>query len=368
MKILVDAHYIGARAGGNETHLRNLLEGVRRVGTPHRLQLLMRPDSLHDPIASGFAMQPLWVHSSYLRVPLVVPFEAWRARADLAHVQYTAPPWCPCPYVVTMHDLVAFRLPESMPFLDRHRLRLLSGNTLLRAARIFTVTHAMQREISDYFQIDPARIDVTPNALDPMFQPVDDFAVHAALRTKYRLPERYVLYVGLLQPRKNLARLARAFAQLVREGFPHTLVITGKKAWLYEEMLREIDVLGLANRIHFTDYVDREDLPALYAAADAFAFVSLYEGFGIPVIEALACGTPVVASTDPALVEVAGGAALHANPLDVDDIAMQLRRALTDNTWRAEVRTRGLAQAQQYTVEALGHAVLAGYDRALDLR
>jgi len=365
MKILVDAHYIGARAGGNETHTRSLLEGLRRVQCPHTLRVLMRPDHCDDPIAAGFEVQPLRVHSSYLRVPFVVPFEALRARADLVHIQYTAPPWCPCPFVVTMHDLVAFRLPESMPFMDRHRLRLLSSNTLRRAARIFTVTHAMQREISDYFQINPARIDVTPNALDPIFRPVDDEATRATMRAKYRLPEQYLLYVGLLQPRKNLARLARAYAQLVREGFPHALVITGKKAWLYDEMLREIETLGLESRIHFTDYVAHEDLPTLYSAASAFAFVSLYEGFGIPVIEALACGTPVVASTDPALVEVAGGAALHAEARDTDAITAQLRRALSDTAWQAEARTRGLAHVQQYTVEALGRAALDGYNRAL---
>lgn len=365
MRLLLDAHYIGARAGGNETHTRNLIHGLRAVGCPHELTLLLRPDQMGTPIAEGFAARPLAVHSSYLRVPFVVPLEALRTRAELLHIQYTAPPWCPCPYVVTMHDLVAFRLPESMPFMDRHRLRLLSRNTLRRAARIFTVTHAIKEEISGYFDIDPARIDVTPNALDPIYEPVDDEAARATVRAKYRLPEQYVLYVGLLQPRKNLARLARAFAALVREGYPHSLVITGKRAWLYGDMLREIEALGIADRLHFTDYVDREDLPALYSMADCFAFVSLYEGFGIPVIEALACGTPVVASSDPALREVSGGAALCPDPLDVEAIAAALRQALGDAAWRTDARARGLAHVRQYTVENLARAALDGYARAI---
>lgn len=364
MKILLDAHYIGSQAGGNETYTRSLVEGLRHADCRHDVTLLMDPSRVSDPITAGFKVRSLHLHSAYLRVPFVLPYEALRAKADLLHMQYTAPPWSPCPYVVTMHDIVAFRLPESMPFRDRHRLRLLSRNTLRRAARVFTVTRAMKREITEHFDIDPDRIDVTPNANDPAFVPIESGAAFARVREKYALPNDYVLYVGLLQPRKNIARLARAFAKLVREGFPHALVIVGKKAWLYGDMLREIQSLGLESRIHFTGYAAHDDLPVIYSMADVFAFVSLYEGFGIPVTEALACGTPVVASTDPALMEVSGGAALYPDPLDVDSIAAALRRALTDGGWRAEARARGLAHVKQYTAEALGRAVLQGYERA----
>jgi glycosyltransferase involved in cell wall biosynthesis len=365
MKLLLDAHYIGSHAGGNETYTRNLINGLRDVAPAHEITLLTNRGHEHDATLRGFPARPLAMHSAYVRVPLLIPLAALRTHADLLHIQYTAPPWCPCPYVVTMHDLVAFKLPQTMPFRERHRLRLLSGNTLRRAARIFTVTHAMRREISEHFQIDPARIDVTPNALDPIYTPVEDEAARAAARAKYALPERYVLFVGLLQPRKNLARLARAFAKLVAEGLPHSLVITGKRAWLYGDMLEEMQSLNIASRLHYTDYVDRDDLPALYSMADCFAFPSLYEGFGIPVIEALACGTPVVASSDPALVEVSGGAALCPDPHDVDAIAAALRCALTDTAWRATARAQGLAHIQQYTAQNLGLAALGGYERAL---
>lgn len=365
MNLLLDAHYIGAHAGGNETYTRNLVAGLRAIRPPHTITLLMQRGHEHDASVRGFATRALRVHSAYLRVPFAIPLAVARTKADLLHIQYTAPPWCPCPYVVTMHDLVAFKLPETMPFRDRHRLRLLSGRTLRRAARVFTVTHAMKRSIADHFGLDPARIDVTPNALDAIYRPVTDEAVRAAARAKYALPEHYVLFVGLLQPRKNLSRLAQAFAQLVKEGFSHTLVITGKRAWLYDGMLAEMESLGIASRLHFTSYVDRDDLPALYAMADCFAFPSLYEGFGIPVIEALACGTPVVASSDPALTEVSGGAALCPDPRDVDAIAAALRRALTDTAWRAAARAHGLAHVAQYTPENTARAAVAGYEAAL---
>lgn len=365
MNILIDAHYIGSHAGGNETYTRSLIAGLREVNTPHEISLLTQREYRQDPALCGFPARPLAIHSSYVRVPVLIPWEAFRSHADLLHIQYTAPPWSPCPFVVTMHDLVSFKFPETMPFMDRHRLRLLSSNTLRRAARIFTVTHAMRREISDYFQIDPGRIDVTPNAVAPIFRPMEDEAIHTEARKKYGLPERYILFVGLLQPRKNLRRLARAFSQLIKEGFQQSLVIVGKRAWLYGDMLRDIEALGIADRLHFTGYVDREDLPALYSMADCFAFPSLYEGFGIPVIEALACGTPVVASSDPALTEVSGGAALCPDPHDVDAIAAALGRALTDAAWRDTARTQGLAQIQQYTAANLAHAAVAGYERAL---
>ena len=365
MKILLDAHYIGSHAGGNETYTRSLINGLREAASPHEITLLAHREHTGNAALRGFAVRPLAMHSSYIRVPLLLPLAALRTGADLLHIQYTAPPWCPCPYVVTMHDLVAYKLPETMPFRDRHRLRLLSGNTLRRAAHIFTVTHAMRQEITTFFEIDPARISVTPNALDPLYAPVEDEATRAAVRAKYALPEQYILFVGLLQPRKNLARLARAFAMLVAEGFPHDLVITGKRAWLFGEMLREMESLGLSRRLHFTDYVDQADLPALYSMADCFAFPSLYEGFGIPVTEALACGTPVVASTDPALVEVSGGAALYPDPRDVDSIAAALRKALGDTAWRGEARVAGMAHVRQYTAANLAQAALAGYAPAI---
>jgi len=365
MRILIDAHYLGSRAGGNETYTANLLAGLRRIHPPHAISALVNKE-LHglEGAAAGFPTVPLASHSAYLRVPFLIPLAA-RGRADLLHVQYTAPPWAPCPYVVTMHDLVAFKLPESMPFVDRHRLRLFTENTLRRARRIFTVTEAMKREIATHCDIDPDRIDVTPNALARGFAPVEDAAQLAAVRARYALPERFVLYLGLLQPRKNLVRLAAAFQQLARRGLDHTLVIAGRRAWMHEEIFRGIAALGLGDRVRFTDYVAQEDLPALYSAADAFAFVSLYEGFGIPVIEALACGTPVVASTDPALVEVAGGAAIHCDPHSTDAIADGLAQALTDATLRARLRPAGIAHARTYTVERLAGAALTGYERAL---
>jgi glycosyltransferase involved in cell wall biosynthesis len=369
MRIGIDAHYLGGQSGGNETHTRNLLRGLRELAPPAHFVVFVHAERVQgDPDLAGFEVVDLPVHSSYLRVPFALPWLAMQHRLDLLHVQYTAPPWCPCPYVVTLHDAVMLRHPESLPFADRHRLRLLSPSTLRRAAGVFTVTEAMRADISAAFALLPESITVTPNALGPRFLQLPDEAQRAETRARYELPEHYVLSLGQIQPRKNLARLAHAFAQLDPAIFPHKLVIAGKKAWSYGDMLAEIEQLEHGGRIQFTGYVDDAHLPALYAEAEAFTFVSLYEGFGIPVIEALACGTPVLASTDPALVEVAGGGALHVDPRDTNAIADALRRMLSEPPLRNALVSKGREHALTYTPRRVAEAAWHGYAQALQAK
>lgn len=366
MKIGIDAHYLGGRSGGNETYTRNLLRGLREINPPCEILVFVHPERVvNDPVLRGFEVVPIPVHSSYLRVPFALPWLAMKHKLDLLHVQYTAPPWCPCPYVVTLHDAVMLRFPQSLPFMDRYRLKLLTPWTLRNATRVFTVTEAMRSEIAKAYGIAPVGIDVTPNALGPQFRAPITEAKRAEVRARYSLPERYVLSVGQLQPRKNLARLAEAFSHLDPHMFPHKLVITGKKAWMFDEMLGQIKQTNLGDRIHFTDYVEDADLPALYAMADVFAFVSLYEGFGIPVIEAIASGTPVLASTDSALIEVAGGGALHVDPLDIRAIERALKRLLGHEDLRSQLAQRGHAHALEYTPRRCAEVAWRGYQRAL---
>lgn len=366
MKIGIDAHYLGGQSGGNETYTRNLLRGLRELAPPAEFVVFVHADRVQgDADLDGFQVADIPVHSSYLRVPLALPWLARQHQLDLLHVQYTAPPWCPCPYVVTLHDVVMLRHPDSLPFADRHRLRLLTPGTLRRAAGIFTVTEAMRADISRAYGVKPDAITVTPNALATPFLTEPDSRMRAETRARYGLPEHYVLSLGQIQPRKNLARLAEAFAQLDPIEFPHKLVIAGKKAWSYGAMLERIEQLELGGRIQFTGYVDDVHLPALYAEADVFAFVSLYEGFGIPVIEALSAGTPVLASTDPALVEVAGGGALHVDAMNVEAIAAALRRLLSNEAERAQLVTIGRPHARAFSQRRVAEAAWNGYQRAL---
>lgn len=368
MQIGIDAHVLGTRAGGNESYMRNLLRALGEYPDAHGITAFTHHGYTDtDQLLGQFKRYELRATSSYLRVPFTLPMAAWRTGVDLLHVQYTAPPVCPCPFVVSMHDAVVKRFPGSMPFLDRHRLELLSPNTLRRAARVFVLTQAMRHELQEFYNVSIERFDIVSPAVDDIFQTNQNPAHVDTVKANLGLDGPYVLYVGLLQPRKNLFRLAQAFEQLRHRGLDHKLVIVGRRAWLYDDMLRAIDGLNLTDRLVFTDYVPRADLPALYAGAEAMAYVSLYEGFGIPVLEALACGTPVLASTDPALVEVAAGAALHVDPLSVEAIAGGLQRVLTDADLRARLRTGGPLRAAFYSRRNMARAAWRGYERAMQV-
>lgn len=361
----LDAHVLGTRAGGNETYMRGLLEALQ-AHAPETPLIAFTGKAPHGlPPDFPFPLARIPVSSSYLRVPFALPWLAHKYGVDVLHVQYTAPPYCPCRYVVSMHDIVALRFPEWMPFLDRHRLRLFTRSTLDRAARVFVLTKALRDEISDTLAIPQDRFDVVQPALDPLFRCIEDQDRIDAVLAGYGIERPYLLYVGLLQPRKNLHRLARAFAALQENGFDHRLVIVGKRAWLHEEMLREIEDLNLGKRICFTDYVARYDLPALYSGADVFAYPSLYEGFGIPVLEAMACGTPVLSSMDPALREVTGDNAVHVDAYDTDAIGAGMISLLSDAGLRERLRTAGPRQASGFTLEKMASAAIEGYKKAL---
>ena len=364
MKIGIDAHAIGTRAGGNETYMRELLSALACAPSGDEIVGLVNRGETWAP-GGSVSMLPMPQAPAVLRVPAILPWTARRHRFDVLHTQYAVPPWCPCPSVVSIHDIGWIRFPELFPPLLRHRLAALTPGTLRRAARIFVLTEAIRHEIAEAYGVATERMDVVAPGVDPRYFERASEADLLRVRRQYHLPERYVLYVGALQPRKNLARLTAAFARLRDHGLPHALVLTGERTWLYGEVAGAIDALGIADRLRFTGYVESSHLPALIQAADAFAYVSLYEGFGLPVLEALASGTPCVASTDPAVSEVVGDAAVLCNPLDIEDIENGLVSVLSDDTLRRQLHIAGPKRAHVFTREAMAHAALAGYHKAV---
>jgi glycosyltransferase involved in cell wall biosynthesis len=366
MRIGIDAHALGTGSGGNETYIRELLYALRAHAPSLDLVAYVQGRIAYDQAATaGVPTHVLNVSSSYLRVPIELPLVARRTHVDLLHVQYNAPPLSPCPFVVSLHDICWKRYPKFLPRRDRYRLRLLVPGTLKRAAGVFALTRAAGDEIAEAYRVPPERIDVVSPSVDPLFSPVTDSSVLLQTRARYSLPPEYIVYIGALQPRKNLVRLATAFARLADRGFPHRLLIVGKRAWLYGDMLTRIEELNLVDRLQFTDYVALEDLPKLLSAASAFAYVSLYEGFGIPVAEAMACGAPVVTSDTPALREVAGDAAVFCDPLDVDAIEDALVRVLSDSDLARKLSAAGPERAKRFSRQAMAQAASRGYEKAL---
>ncbi len=263
--------------------------------------------------------------------------------------------------VVTIHDLGYLAFPQAHTVRRRWELHLTTRWNAHAARRVIAISHATKRDLVERYGIASEKVQVIHHGLNPNFRPVEDPRLIAAVRERYHLGEHpYALYVGTIQPRKNLVRLIDAFAQATNElGPPHPLlVIAGKRGWLSRDIEQRAAALGIGDRVQFTGYVADADLPALLSGALAFVFPSLYEGFGMPVLEAMACGTPVLTSAISALPEVAGDAALLVDPRDEHAIASALARLLSDADLRADLRARGLARTACFTWERCARETL----------
>lgn len=252
------------------------------------------------------------------------------------------------PTVLTVHDLIFRHLPEHHKPLNRWYLNLTLPLYCRRATHIIAVSECTRRDLLTAYGLPPDKVTVIPEAADPRFRPQPPQAV-AAIRARYDLPERYLLAVGTIEPRKNLIRLLAAFKALYAERLTDALVIVGRRGWLYEGFFAALERSPARRAVLFPGYVPDPALPAFYAGAQALAFPSLYEGFGLPVLEALACGTPVVASNTSSIPEAGGDAALYCEPTDVEGLTQALRRILRDPDLREELRARGFAQAARFS-------------------
>jgi glycosyltransferase involved in cell wall biosynthesis len=233
-----------------------------------------------------------------------------------------------------------------------------------KAASIVTVSESARRDLLRLHGVPADRVAVVHEAAGPGFRPIDDRAELDCVRARYGLPDRFVLYVGTIEPRKNLARLVDAFAAARARGIPHHLVCVGPYGWSSRDLSGRIERLGLRDSVHFTGYAKFDDLPAVYNLADFFVFPSLYEGFGLPVVEAMACGVPVITSNTSSLGEIAADAAHTIDPADTDALADAITRLATDAEWRRELARRGLQRSRTFSWTQTAKEMLAVYHRA----
>jgi glycosyltransferase involved in cell wall biosynthesis len=310
----------------------------------------------------------LWTHARLSLEMLTAPPDVLFVPA---HVLPLVHPRCS---VVTIHDLGYRHEPQAHRLLDRLYLELSTRYNARAASHVIADSEATRRDLVQLYGTDPQRITVIPLGLDELFQPVADAARLAAVRAKYGIPGDYLLYVGTLQPRKNLVRLIEAWGKIcnLQSAICNRLVLAGKKGWLYEEIFATVRKLGLEGQVLFPGYVPEEDLPALLSGATAFVLPSLYEGFGLPVLEAMACGTPVIAANVSSLPEVVGDAGLLVDPLDSEALAAAMRRLIADTDpsptlragLRADLRQRGLARAKLFSWPRCARETLAVLETA----
>jgi glycosyltransferase involved in cell wall biosynthesis len=335
-----------------------------------------------------------WLMRVWQRLRLPIPVELIVGRVDLFHSpDFTLPPTLPgMPTLLTVHDLSFIRDPDSAWPSLRAFLNKAVPRSVKRATHVLADSQATKDDLVELFATPAEKITVLYSGVEARFAPVRDQAEIDRVCAKYQLPRPFILSVGTLQPRKNYGRLIEAFGQLTaahaersvaesKHALPSTqphpstaplrgsaqdvyhLVITGGKGWMTESIFEQVKRSGLEGRVHFPGFVDDADLPALYSAADLFAYVSLYEGFGLPLLEAMACGTPVIGSNTSSLPEVMGEAGLQVDPHSVDDIA----RALQQMIERPELRERSIGLGQEraklFTWDKAAREVLAIYDR-----
>ena len=314
-------------------------------------------EALPLPPGPNFAWHPTritprWFARIWHRLRIPLPVEVFTGRVRLFHAtDFTLPPTLPgVPTLLTVHDLSFVRAPETATPVLKAYLDRVVPRSVQRATHVLADSQATKDDLIELYGTPPEKVTVLLSGVNSGFAPVTDETTCRAVLQRYHIPDRpYVLSIGTVQPRKNYVRLMEAFAALGSAYSDTQLVIAGGRGWLDSPIYRAVDGLKLADRVHFIGFARDDDLPALYSAAACLAYPSLYEGFGFPVLEAMACGTPVVTSNISSLPEVAGDAALRVDPYNVEAITEALRQLLDNETLQTQLTSRGFKQARQFT-------------------
>ena len=299
------------------------------------------------------------------RLRLNWPVERFTGPCDLFHsTDFVLPPVARARALLTVHDLSFLRHPECAHPRLRAYLSSVVPRSLKRAHHVLADSEATKRDLIDLLGVERDKITVLYAGIEERFSPQADPAAEAQMRRALQLEGPYILSLGTIEPRKNYARLARAYRELLalHGNDAPPLVIAGGKGWLYEGVFRSVEELKLGDRVRFLGFVEDQHLPALYRGATLFVFPSLYEGFGFPPLEAMACGCPVVCSNRPSLPEVVGDAARLVDPCDESHICQGMRIALFDSQERERLVERGLARAARFSWPAAAERLLAIYE------
>jgi glycosyltransferase involved in cell wall biosynthesis len=362
MRFSVDAHAIGCHLTGNEVYVRNLLDAFAALDDRSEFFAYVSTAEAAGAVPRGF-MRSTVSRNPYVRLGLELPFRLRADRPDLLHVQYTAPVVCSVPIVVSVHDVSFLECPEYFTFTRALQLRLTVSSTISRAARVITGSEFSRNAIARAYGLDDEKITVVPNAVSAAFRPLRRADSGFWVERRFAIPAPFILTVGDLQSRKNQAGLIRAFAEMVR-AYPrlkHHLVLAGKESWHAAEVRKAARNSGVAERIHFTGFVSDSELLQLYNACEFFVFPSFYEGFGLPVLEAMACGRAVACSNSTAVPEVADGAAILFDPHSTEQIVRAMADLALDAELRAHMGRLGLQRAAQFTWRKTAEKTLEVY-------
>ena len=377
MRIGIDYTAAVHQGAGIGRYTRNLIRTLARLDADNEYCLFVaggrgKGDGL-GPWPANFRIRsvPLsdrWLHLLWQRLRLPVPVQVITGSLDLFHSpDFVLPPVGRTPAVLTVHDLSFMRVPQFFVPGFRDYLERAVGRAARRARHILADSESTRRDLVELLAVEPERVTVLYPGVESRFRPVQDEQSLARVRARYRLPDRFVLGLSTLQPRKNFEGLIEAYSRLLagRGSEPGIadlkLVIVGGKGWMYEDALALVERRGLSERVRFTGFAEDWDLPAIYSLASVFAFPTWYEGFGLPALEAMACGTPVVAADNSSLPEVVGEAGLLVDAADADGLAEALARLVLGQGLRERLIGAGFEQAQRFRWEDAAKQLLEVY-------
>lgn len=363
LKIGIDMQVVGRQRTGDETYIKNLVLRYPALRPDHDYHLYythQEGEPWLNALKGPFTLHKLPFKNPFLRVPLAYPWRAWRDGLDVFQTSYVgvAPPGVKL--VLAVHDLTWEFFPDAFPA-NRALFLKLTRWSVKRASFVLVCSENTKKDLMRLYGVPPEKIRVIYNGVDPSFAPCRDAALMQKVKDKYGIKRPYFLSVGALQPRKNLKRLVEAFIEARKNpAFDYDLVLVGKKAWGDQPGQDRPDILR-------TGYVDDHELPVLYAGAASFAYMSLYEGFGMPPIEAMACGAPVVVSNTSSFPESCGDTAVFADPTSVPDITRALLEMGTNPSLRETLRAKGLERVKRFTWDLPVRQTMDAYEEAARL-
>lgn len=349
MRFSIDAHAIGRNLTGNEVYIRNLIHGFATLDAESEFIAYVSEAEAQRSLPPGFRSRRV-ARNPFVRLGWDLTRCVRADRPDLLHVQYTAPLNCSSNIVVSVHDVSFVEHPEYFPPARAFQLRTTVERTVRRASCVLTPSDYSARAIRRAYNLPDEQVVVTPNGVSSQFRPLPRERALPVVRKRFGIPGPYIFTVGDLQPRKNQVGLIDAFERLIETTpmLPHHLVLAGQDSWYGGQVKSKAARSRYRDRIHFTGFVTDDELLQLYVGCDVFAFPSFYEGFGLPILEAMACGRAVVCSATTACGEVADSAALLFDPRDTVDMMQALRDLLVDPELRARIERLGIARAGQF--------------------
>jgi glycosyltransferase involved in cell wall biosynthesis len=358
----------GRRAAGPETYEVNLVRALAAMDRKNEYHVFC----LTRMAADSFDLQQDNVKYHVLRpgirwisIPVTLPVELWAKQVEIFHATFIPPPIAPVGYVLTLHDLTTFQNPEYYHPLIRWRLNRAISSGLKKARKIVCVSACVRDMVSEAFQVSPDRLAVVHHGVSEEFCPIPLDRARETLRREYKISGPYLLFVGQMKARKNIIRILEAFSQFRNETRSDVrLALVGRRGHTSEGIDETIVRLRLQSSVVELGHVKLEHLPSLYSAAEMLVFPSLFEGFGFPVVEAMACNTAVVTSKTSAMPEVAGGSAMLVDPLSVEEIAGAIYKLYTDNQFRQGLQAKGLVRAKHFSWARAAQETIAAYSGA----